>query len=317
MLRPSNPADTISVVGITASGKSVPAGKGVSFTTPQAGAPTVVAATPTAATKATVLLSPPTGGTKPSLYIITLCLQARPNHCVSQNSTSPQLSVTGLTAGAAYLVTATAKVGSKVLPSSNTLVLAMPAKGAPILLTAAATGGLTGAATAAAPGGTTFSKVGRPVFACRLDYPFLVQAIASSKSLAHGAAELQAEKLVLLGTADSCLTSALPPRPQCCCELLPPPLPPWFAAVCVHRRLNQWRTQRHLNCHQPAQGQLHRPAPRHAVSAQRNVQRAGQGRSLQLLLRFASNRETGSGAACYRPCLPCLSSPLANNYTAD
>lgn len=156
-----NPADTISVAGITASGKTVQGGNTLAIRTPRAGAPTVASATPTSVTQAIVLLTPPTNGQTVSLYIVNVCLKAQPSSCVSNNSTNIQLAFTGLTAGASYLVSATAKIGNKLVPASNALPLAMPARNAPILLTAAATGALAGAATATAPGGTTFSKVGQ------------------------------------------------------------------------------------------------------------------------------------------------------------
>ncbi len=161
--RPNHPpcADTVSVVGITASGQRVPGANKLAMRTPQEGAPTVAVATATSATQATVRLTPPTNGQVPSLYFVSLCLKAQPTNCVKQNSTSIQLSFTGLTAGANYIASATAKIGSTVVPASNTLPLAMPQRGAPILLTAVATTALTGAATAAAPNGVTFSKVSR------------------------------------------------------------------------------------------------------------------------------------------------------------
>ncbi len=152
-------ADTVSVVGITRSGKRVPGANTLAMRTPQEGAPTVAAATATSATQAIVRLTPPTNGQTVSLYIVSLCLKMQPTSCVRQNSPSIQLSFTGLTAGANYIVSATAKIGSTTVPASNTLPLAMPQRGAPILLTAVATTALTGAATAVAPSGVTFSKV--------------------------------------------------------------------------------------------------------------------------------------------------------------
>ena len=147
------------MVGITRSGKRVPGANTLAMRTPQEGAPTVAAATATSATQATVRLTPPTNGQVVSLYIVSVCLKTQPTSCVRQNSTSIQLSFTGLTAGANYIVSATAKIGSTTVPASNTLPLAMPQRGAPILLTAAPATALTGTATAAAPNGVTFSKV--------------------------------------------------------------------------------------------------------------------------------------------------------------
>ncbi|KAI7845333.1 hypothetical protein COHA_001174 [Chlorella ohadii] len=154
----ANTPYTVSVVGITRSGKRVPGANTLAMRTPQEGAPTVAAATATSTTQAIVRLTPPTNGQAVSLYIVSLCLKTQPTNCVRQNSTSIQLSFTGLTAGANYIVNATAKIGSTTVPASNTLPLAMPQRGAPILLTATATTALTGAATAAAPNGVTFSK---------------------------------------------------------------------------------------------------------------------------------------------------------------
>ncbi len=116
--RPNNPsyADTVSVVGITRSGKRVPGANTLAMRTPQEGAPTVAAATATSATQATVRLTPPTASQAVSLYIVSLCLKAQPTSCVRQNSTSIQLSFTGLTAGANYIVSTTAKIGSTTVP---------------------------------------------------------------------------------------------------------------------------------------------------------------------------------------------------------
>ncbi|PRW20326.1 heat shock 90C isoform B [Chlorella sorokiniana] len=149
---------TISVVGTTAAGKQVPGANTLPIRTPKAGAPTVAAATPTGATQAAVRLTPPTNGQKVSLYIVKLCLQAQPTKFVQKSSTSIQMAFSGLTAGATYAVSATAKIGSTVVPASNTLPLVMPAPGAPILPTALATGARTGAATAAPPGSASISK---------------------------------------------------------------------------------------------------------------------------------------------------------------
>lgn len=157
---PPNPADTISVVGITSAGQRVKGASTLAISTPSTGAPTVAAATATSATQATVRLTPPTSGQQPSLYIVSLCLQAKPTSCVRQNSSSIQLAFTGLAPGARYVASATAKIGSTTSPASNTQPLTMPQRGAPVLLTAAATSAAAGATTAAAPGGTTFSKVG-------------------------------------------------------------------------------------------------------------------------------------------------------------
>ena len=154
-----NPADTVSVAGVTASGKTVQGANTLAIRTSLPGAPTVAVATPTSATQATVLLTPPTNGQTVSLYIVNVCLEAQPSSCVSGDSVNTQLAFTGLTAGASYLVSATAKIGNTLVPASNTLPLTMPARNAPVLLTAAATGALTGAATAASPDTTTFSKV--------------------------------------------------------------------------------------------------------------------------------------------------------------
>lgn len=148
------------MVGITRSGKRVPGANTQAIRTPREGAPTVAAATATSSTRATVRLTPPTNGQTVSLYTVSLCLKAQPTRCKQQNSTSIQLYFTGLAAGAQYLVSATAKIGSTTVPASNTLPLAMPQQGAPILLTAAATTALTGTATAAAPSNANFGKVG-------------------------------------------------------------------------------------------------------------------------------------------------------------
>ena len=152
-------ADTISVVGITLSGKKVPGANKLAIRTPQDGAPTVAAATPTSATQATVRLTPPTNNRAVSLYMVSLCLKAQPTSCVRQNSTSIQLSLSRLAPGANYVVSATALIGGKVVTASNTMPLVMLQRGAPVLLTAVATSALTGAATAAVPNGGAFSQV--------------------------------------------------------------------------------------------------------------------------------------------------------------
>ncbi|PRW44907.1 fibronectin isoform X1 [Chlorella sorokiniana] len=154
----ANTPYTISVVGITRAGKRVQGANTLAIKTPQEGAPTVAAATATSATTATVRLNPPTNGQTVSQYIVALCLKAQPTTCVKQSSVSIQLYFTGLTPGALYVVSATAKIGSTTVPASNKLPLAMPQRGAPILLTAVPTTALTGAATAVAPNGASFSK---------------------------------------------------------------------------------------------------------------------------------------------------------------
>ncbi len=156
----SPPTDTIRVVGVTRSGKEVPGANALSIRTPKAGAPTIAAANPTGPTTATVRLNSPAKSQAASLYMVAACLAQAPTACARKNSTSLQFSLTGLTPAGKYLVTATALVGGKVVPASNSLPLTMPAQGSPALLTAVATSALTGAATAVAPSGTTFSQVG-------------------------------------------------------------------------------------------------------------------------------------------------------------
>lgn len=147
------------MVGITAAGKEVPGGNTLAIKTPQEGAPTIAAANPTGPTTATVRLTPPTNNQAVSEYRIAACLKRAPASCVRQKSKSIQISLAGLEAGAAYTVTAQALVGGSPVPASNALPLVMPAQGAPVLLSAAATSAKTGAATAAAPAGTAFSQV--------------------------------------------------------------------------------------------------------------------------------------------------------------
>lgn len=146
-------------MGITRSGKKVPGANMLAIRTPQDGAPTVAAAAPTSASQATVRLTPPTNSRAVSLYMVALCLKAQPTSCVRQNSTSIQLSLSGLAPGANYVVSATALISGRVVPASNTMPLVMPQRGTPVLLTAVATSALTGAATAAVPNGGAFSQV--------------------------------------------------------------------------------------------------------------------------------------------------------------
>lgn len=147
-------------MGIARSGKRAAGANTLTLTTPREGAPTVAAATPTSSTQATVRLSPPTNGATVSLYIASVCLKSQPTNCKRLTSANIQFSFAALIAGAEYVVSATAKVGSTTFPASNTLPLVMPQSGAPILRTAAATSAVTGSATAAPPNGASFGKVG-------------------------------------------------------------------------------------------------------------------------------------------------------------
>ncbi len=156
-------ADTIRVVGVSSSGQEAASSNSLAVRTGRLGAPTLVAASPTANTTALVRLSPPTSGSAVTRYLVSVCLKSAPTKCVAANGTSTQVSVAGLAAGASYTVTATAVVGGSQVPASNSLPLTMPPAGAPILLTAAATSAVTGAATAAAPGSITFKQV-RPAW---------------------------------------------------------------------------------------------------------------------------------------------------------
>ncbi len=148
------------MVGITRAGKEVPGDNALSIRMPQAGAPTIAAASATGPTTATVRLNPPTSSQAVSVYMVAACLGQTPTACVRKNSTSIQLSLTGLTASGQYVVSARALIGGREVPASNSLPLAMPAHGAPVLLTVVATSALAAAATAAAPSGATFSQVG-------------------------------------------------------------------------------------------------------------------------------------------------------------
>jgi hypothetical protein len=149
---------TIRVVGVSSSGQEAASSNSLVIRTGRLGAPTVAAASPTGPTTALVRLSPPTSGAAVTRYTVSVCLKATPSKCVAANGTSTQVLVAGLAAGAQYTVTATAVVGGSLVPASNSLPLAMPAAGAPILLTATATSAVTGAATAAAPNGAIFSQ---------------------------------------------------------------------------------------------------------------------------------------------------------------
>ena len=150
-------ADTIRVIGITSSGRQVGCSNSLVIRTPKAGAPTVADAIATSPTTATILLTPPR--TQVSVYLVSICSKAAPTNCIQQNSTSIQLSFVGLAAGAEFSVSATALIGGKLVPASNSLPLTMPAQGAPTLLAADATGSGSGEATAAAPSGTAFDRV--------------------------------------------------------------------------------------------------------------------------------------------------------------
>lgn len=147
------------MTGTTASGRQVAGAKPWVIRTPKAGATTVADATATSPTTATVLLTPPTNGQAVSLYLAAVCLKSQPTSCKRQNSTSIEFGFKSLTPGAKYEVSATAWIGGKLVPASNSLPLTMPAQGAPTLLAADATGSASGEASAAAPSGTTFERV--------------------------------------------------------------------------------------------------------------------------------------------------------------
>lgn len=155
------PADVIRAVGTTSTGKQVASAKTLTITTPQLGAPTLVSANPTGPSTGVVILAPPTGASATTVYTVKACLQAQRSSCIKASGTSAQLSVSRLAAGATYVVSASATVNGQTRPSSNTLLLRMPAKGAPTLLTAAPSSARTGTATAAAPSGTNFDQVTR------------------------------------------------------------------------------------------------------------------------------------------------------------
>ena len=99
-------------------------------------------------------------GATVSLYVVSVCLLSQPSNCKRLNGANVQFTVSALTPGASYVVSAIALVGSTTVPASNTLPLVMPRSGAPILLTAAATSAVTGSATAAKPNSASFGKVG-------------------------------------------------------------------------------------------------------------------------------------------------------------
>ncbi|KAL4448135.1 hypothetical protein ABPG75_005354 [Micractinium tetrahymenae] len=123
------------------------------LTTPSAGAPIIAAATPTSSTTATVLLNAPAAGGPVEKYIVKLCLQPAGTPCVSNTCPTITCPFDGLTPGAEYRVSAVAVVGGKTIPASNTLPLAMPARGAITLTSAVDTGTTSGHATAAPPAG--------------------------------------------------------------------------------------------------------------------------------------------------------------------
>ena len=66
--------------------------------------------------------------------------------------------VDGLAAGSDNVVTATARINGVWVPASNSLPLALPPLGAPILLTAEASTALSGEATASAPNGAAYTQ---------------------------------------------------------------------------------------------------------------------------------------------------------------
>lgn len=153
----------IRAVGTTSTGKQVASAKTLTITTLQLGAPTLVSANPTSPSGAVVILAPPTGTASNAVpfYTVKACRQAQRSSCIQASGTSVQLSVSRLAAGATYVISASATVNGQTRPSSNTLLLSMPAKGAPTLLTAAPSSARTGTATAAAPSGTNFDQVTR------------------------------------------------------------------------------------------------------------------------------------------------------------
>lgn len=129
------------------------------ITTPQAGAPTLAAAEPSSPDTVVVRINPPPNSIGMT-YTVSICLKSQPTNCVRRSSPYIQVTVPGLSPGASYVVTATGRINSKPVPSSNSLPLLMPARGAPVLLTAAASSARGGSATAAPPNSVTFSKVG-------------------------------------------------------------------------------------------------------------------------------------------------------------
>ncbi|PRW45179.1 lactation elevated 1 [Chlorella sorokiniana] len=154
----ANTRYTIRAVGITRTGEEVPSGNSITITTPQSGAPTLASADPNSPNTAVVRIAPPSNTQANAVYTVIICLKSNPTNCIRKSSQYIQITVPGLTPGAAYVVSASAKVSNKPVPSSNSLPLVMPARGAPVLLTAAASSARTGAATAAPPNGVTFSQ---------------------------------------------------------------------------------------------------------------------------------------------------------------
>lgn len=253
-------ADTISVVGTTRSGKRAAGASTLTLTTPREGAPTVADAIPITSTQAIVRLSPPTNGQPVSLYITAVCLQSQPTNCKRLSRPSIQFSFSALTPGASYVVSATAKVGNTTVPASNTLPLVMPQRGAPVLLSAAATSAVTGSATAAPPPGTTFGKVGaRPRRRGGQE-----DCVTQRAGLACCSPQQDASHRTVLGgwarVAEQAAALAI------CAAFSPPPSATSPLAVRVHRPVAQ-RPQRHLYSDQPTPGPLRRPAPRHPVSS--------------------------------------------------
>lgn len=112
----------------------------------------ILAANPTSPTTATVLLGPLSSG-KPRSYSVRACLQGAPSSCKALQCTFVSCGPLGvLASGKRYTITANATLasGSRVR-ASNTLVLAMPATAAPVLLSANPVSLTKGRATAVPP----------------------------------------------------------------------------------------------------------------------------------------------------------------------
>lgn len=237
-------ADTITAVGITLSGDTVPSGNSITIRTPQAGAPTLASALPSSPDTAVVRINPPGNSQAASQYTVSICLKSAPTNCIRKNSQYIQITVPGLTPGASYIVTATGRVNNKPVPSSNSLPLVMPARGAPVLLTAGASSARTGAATAAAPNGVTFSQV-RPVWenAAWAEVPLGVHATAC---------------------ACSCMRVCGSPVP--CCMVSHAAHAGSHTAVHLHRQAPGRRHRRHFQGVQPTRRRVRWAQARHTVS---------------------------------------------------
>ena len=132
---------------------------------PACRAPVIVSAQPTSPTTAAILLNPPAAGGPVTSYEVKLCPSApATGPCITKSCPTASCSVTGLTPGATYIVSAAAVVGGVRVPASNTLPLTMPAADRPTLISAVDTSATTANTTAAPPRGATYTQVGLRVW---------------------------------------------------------------------------------------------------------------------------------------------------------